>query len=196
MKTIDARGLGCPQPVLLAGQAMDAGEERIVILVDNADAAENIRRFAAGRGYAAAVPPGAEDLRVELSRAADAPSAGGAECAAPRKRARRVLLIDSDSIGRPSEELGKVLTLAFLNTLADNPVLPATILLYNGGVKLACEDEDAVQALGKLAARGVDIRACGTCLGYFGLRERLKIGRVSNAHEILNLMLEGDTFGW
>jgi selenium metabolism protein YedF len=108
----------------------------------------------------------------------------------------RVILISSDSLGRPGAELGRVLILALLNTLAEGPALPGKILLSNGGVRLACIDEDAIAALRKLETRGVAILACGTCLGFFELKERLQVGRVSNAREILNAMMEGDTVTW
>ena len=44
--TIDARGLACPQPVVLAKKAIDENTE-IIVIVDNAFAVENIRRMAA-----------------------------------------------------------------------------------------------------------------------------------------------------
>jgi len=51
MKTIDARGLSCPQPVLLTKQAADRGEREITVLVDNACAQGNISRFAQHAGF-------------------------------------------------------------------------------------------------------------------------------------------------
>ena len=48
---IDARGLSCPQPVLLVQKAQQAGETEIKVTVDNMAAVENITRFAGARGY-------------------------------------------------------------------------------------------------------------------------------------------------
>jgi tRNA 2-thiouridine synthesizing protein A len=43
--TVDARGLACPEPVLLANKAIAENEE-VTVLVDNDIAVENIRRLA------------------------------------------------------------------------------------------------------------------------------------------------------
>lgn len=54
MKTVDARGRSCPQPVLMAKKALEA-EDAISILVDNNTAKENVSRFARSQNYAATV---------------------------------------------------------------------------------------------------------------------------------------------
>ena len=46
MKEIDARGLACPQPVILTRKAMLAGEKQLIVRVDNAAAVENLKRLA------------------------------------------------------------------------------------------------------------------------------------------------------
>lgn len=50
-KEIDARGLPCPRPVILAKQAIDGGAEELVILVDNEPASENVSKMARKMGY-------------------------------------------------------------------------------------------------------------------------------------------------
>lgn len=50
MKEIDARGLSCPQPVLMTLKAMTAAEEMVVI-VDNETARENVVRAVKSRGW-------------------------------------------------------------------------------------------------------------------------------------------------
>lgn len=55
MDTVDARGLSCPQPVLVALEKMRAmGSGRMEILVDTDTARENVIRAAAGQGWRAA----------------------------------------------------------------------------------------------------------------------------------------------
>jgi TusA-related sulfurtransferase len=49
---IDARGLNCPQPVILARKAIqEAGKEVLEILVDSAVARENVSRLAKNSGW-------------------------------------------------------------------------------------------------------------------------------------------------
>jgi tRNA 2-thiouridine synthesizing protein A len=49
-KTIDARGLSCPQPVILASKAISNGLFPIDVLVDTATARENVRRVSEHAG--------------------------------------------------------------------------------------------------------------------------------------------------
>ena len=45
-KTVDARGLSCPLPVILTRQAIEAGQFPIEVLVETVTSRENVRRFA------------------------------------------------------------------------------------------------------------------------------------------------------
>ena len=45
MKTIDTRGLSCPQPVILVTKAIKADNDSLEILVDDETACENILRI-------------------------------------------------------------------------------------------------------------------------------------------------------
>ena len=55
MTTIDARGLSCPEPVILASQAMKSGENAYEIKVDNRVSRENVTRYAEHQGYTVSV---------------------------------------------------------------------------------------------------------------------------------------------
>ena len=51
-KTVDARGLSCPQPALLARQALQKQERgALEIIVDNETARENVTRAARNLGW-------------------------------------------------------------------------------------------------------------------------------------------------
>ena len=51
MKTIDARGLSCPEPVIRTKNALVSGEKAYTVMVDNVTAKENVSRFALHQGY-------------------------------------------------------------------------------------------------------------------------------------------------
>ena len=55
MTTIDARGLSCPEPVILLSQAMKSGENAYEITVDNRVSKENVTRYAEHQGYKVSV---------------------------------------------------------------------------------------------------------------------------------------------
>lgn len=51
MRQIDARGLSCPEPVILTRKAMMSKEDAYEILVDNPASKENVTRYAEHQGY-------------------------------------------------------------------------------------------------------------------------------------------------
>ena len=55
MKQLDARGLSCPEPVILIRKAMQSGEAAYEMMVDNHAAKENVSRYAEHQGYTVTV---------------------------------------------------------------------------------------------------------------------------------------------
>lgn len=101
-----------------------------------------------------------------------------------------VVFVPSDCLGRGPAELGARLMGAFFHTLLEVSPRPQKVVFMNEGVKLVAEGSRALDDLRELAALGVDLLACGTCLGYFELKEKVAVGRVSNMHEIATTLLE------
>jgi selenium metabolism protein YedF len=89
----------------------------------------------------------------------------------------KTILIQSEGLGRGDEALGKLLMTTFLRVLADSPDRPGTILFLNRGVHLLCQDSEALGYLIKLQGQGVEILGCSTCLEYFKLADKLKVGK-------------------
>jgi selenium metabolism protein YedF len=88
--------------------------------------------------------------------------------------------IISDTLGSGDEELGRALMRNFLYSLARAEERPARVLLMNGGVKLACEGADTLDDLRLMTENGVIVKACGTCLGFFHLKDRLGVGEAGD----------------
>ena len=55
MNKLDARGLSCPEPVILLRKAMMTRESAYEITVDNPTSRENVTRYAEHQGYKVAV---------------------------------------------------------------------------------------------------------------------------------------------
>ncbi len=68
MKTVDARGLSCPEPVILARQAIAAGQFPIEVLLDTVTARENVRRVAEKAGCHVTVAQAGDEFRLTLSK--------------------------------------------------------------------------------------------------------------------------------
>ncbi len=103
-----------------------------------------------------------------------------------------LLYVASEAIGQGSEELGKILMPAYLNAFSKGEKLPGTIVFVNSGVKLLTAESPALATLKELAAKGVKLLACGTCLDYFDLKDKLAVGGPTNAVEITGLMMSAD----
>ena len=189
---VDARGLACPQPVILARKALEKNE-RIVVIVDNPTAMENIRRLGAKAGCEMVMEEkGGGIVHIHLTRGAASPPAetdleAPAVCT-PAAGGPYVVALPENRMGRGNEALGGILIQSFIHTLTQLDPLPAKVICYNAGVLLALDDSPALEDLRRLKEAGVEILVCGTCLNFFDVAERLAVGSVSNMYEIAGSM--------
>jgi tRNA 2-thiouridine synthesizing protein A len=65
---IDARGLSCPEPVILAKRALDGKPENLTVMVDNRAARENVTRLATALGYRVEVTETGRDITLSLKK--------------------------------------------------------------------------------------------------------------------------------
>jgi len=188
-KVVDCRGLACPQPVIRANKAMSESEQ-VTTIVDNETAVQNVARMAEKEGYAVAVDKREDGIYLSLSKAARAVATVTAPgMATDGPPSPTVVLIASDGMGRGDQELGGILIRSFLHTLNEVEPLPGAIIFVNAGVKLTVEESAVLEDLEALGKRGVGILACGTCLGHFGLKDKLAVGEVSNMYSIAETLL-------
>lgn len=68
LKTVDARGRSCPEPVVLTRNALWQSTEGVQVLVDNSVSRDNVRRFAESRGYSVQVKEEGEDFLLVITR--------------------------------------------------------------------------------------------------------------------------------
>jgi selenium metabolism protein YedF len=171
-----------------------------IVRLDSEASRDNVLRFAGSRGAEVEVSEtGGGDIQVIIT----APAASDTETPFDKLRAGGrigqkgkkppVVLITSDTIGNGDDKLGRILMEGFINTLPDQDSVPDRILLLNTGVKLAVEGSEVLDTLAEMADRGCEINACGTCLEFFSLKEKLAVGTVSNMFDIQKTLLETDT---
>lgn len=195
-KVVDARGLPCPQPVILTRNAMresapgPAGGGAVTTIVDNETAQRNVTRMAEKAGSVVQVEQkedgiylhigGTQALEQQAEVARDATPSGGP----------LVLVVSSVFMGRGEhDDLGHILIRGFFHALGEVQPLPQTIICYNSGVKLVVEGSPVLEDLQELSERGVQVLACGTCLGHYGLKDEVAVGDVSNMYTIAETML-------
>ncbi len=191
-KTVDARGLACPQPVVLAKQALET-DEKIKVLVDNETALENVKRLGTKLGCEVKVDTGKDgSYEIKLKRKAgwaetkdDAIESCNTESLA---FGPFVVVISANTMGRGNDELGAVLIRAFLHTIAEQAQKPDVMIFYNTGVKLTVQGSEVLDDLKQLEKAGVQLLVCGTCLNYFEIKDKLIAGTVSNMYDIAETM--------
>lgn len=190
-KQIDAKGLACPRPVILTKKELDnmtTGE--VKTLVDNQVAVENLSRLATSLklGYETEVL-GENSFAVTIKKGetADTEAAVAATLNTPTGKGT-VIVIQSDQMGRGEEALGKLLMKSFIYTVKETTPHPEAILFYNSGVRLTVEDSPVIDDLKHLENLGVEIISCGTCLDFYELKEKLKVGIISNMYTIYEKM--------
>jgi selenium metabolism protein YedF len=101
-----------------------------------------------------------------------------------------VLVVLSDSMGRGDVELGRILVRSFFHTLGEVSPLPDVAIFINTGVKLVAEDSPVLDDLRSLSDQGLQVLACGTCLGHFDLKDRVAVGEISNMYTIAETLLQ------
>jgi len=102
----------------------------------------------------------------------------------------KVILIQSERLGKGDDQLGTMLMANFLRLLGESKEKPETLVFWNTGVRLVCEDSYVLGHLKRLEDQGVEILVCTTCLEYFDLVDKLKVGKpttmVKSIQSILN----------
>lgn len=105
----------------------------------------------------------------------------------------KIVVVNSEIMGSGSIELGQNLMGSFLRKIVTLENKPDAIIFYNSGVRLLVEGSLVLDAIDSLFKVGVDIIACGTCIGYFNIEDKIVIGRVSNMQEIASLLLDSES---
>ena len=104
----------------------------------------------------------------------------------------KTILIQSEVLGRGNDELGMILMSKFLDLLNDSPDKPTALVFWNTGVKLVAEGSWALAHLKKLEKQGVEILACSTCLDFFELTDKQKVGKPTNMVKSIDSILHTD----
>ena len=192
-RTINCKGMACPLPVINAKQAIERFTEDGVlrVLVDNETAVQNLTRLGEHNGFAVTSAQEGEKAYVvtmQVKAGAAKVPAEAVSCAAPLTGGK-VVVLSADSMGLGDEKLGRKLMKAFIFALASQDEVPAKVICYNSGAFLTTRDPDTVKDLKRLEAAGTTVMTCGTCLDFYGLKEELQVGIVSNMYDIVEAQM-------
>jgi selenium metabolism protein YedF len=186
---IDARGQGCPMPVMMAEEALNNIEEGIIeVLVDNEESAMNVAGFAVQNGQFNETNKVGRDWKVKIVKGyeCNASAKSDVRSSVLEKKKDLLLVVGSDIMGR-DEDLGKTLMKAFFETMKVYKQLPHTIFFLNTGVYLTTTNADITGLLQEMEKMGVEIYSCGTCLTKYNLESKLAVGHRGT----MNIVVEG-----
>jgi intracellular sulfur oxidation DsrE/DsrF family protein len=96
-----------------------------------------------------------------------------------------IILITREGMGSADITLQHKLLDTYLKLLIENNLLPAAICFYTDGVKLVVEGSQHLERLTQIEQKGVRLIICATCLNYFGLSEKVRVGIVGGMPDIL-----------
>lgn len=184
MIKVDAIGQVCPVPIIMTKNALkDIEEGQVEVSVDNKISLENLEKMSKEMGYEYSVEESGEIFKIVINKMRESTEVR-------EKEENTVVVIDSLHMGKGDPELGRILMKGFIYTLSEMEELPKTILFYNEGIKLVVEGAESLQDLKALEERGVEILSCGTCLNFYGMTEKLRVGSITNMYTIVERQIK------
>ncbi len=187
MKQVDARGLACPQPLIATKKMIDSltEESQIEVLLDDDIALGNVTEYLKQLGLS----PKIEGYTITFTAKGSEAKSSSEQISCPTTPSKDyAVVIKSTTMGIGDDKLGTILLKAFVNTLPQTDNLPSHIVLYNQGVMCATKESGVIDALTELESKGVMIIICGTCVDFFGIKEQVSVGVISNMFRIIETL--------
>lgn len=99
-----------------------------------------------------------------------------------------VILFTRNGMGHGPEELQQVLVKKYLSLTLESHNLPAKLLFYTDGVRLACKGSPVIDELSALEKSGVELVLCKTCLDTYRLTDQVQVGIIGGMGDILEAL--------
>jgi selenium metabolism protein YedF len=221
-KSLDLRGLTCPEPVLRTKKLIDDQSlSCIEVLVDSEVNVQNLTRLGNSQKLSVACETADDHFRVVMQRSttnskeqesaehhhqatahktkvSSTIAAGGNTIAATATGT--IILISRDTFGeahgweksKEDHDFSANLLNLFLQTLLQSGHEPRAILMVNSGVKLIDPDGPYIKVLNELKEKGIEVLACGLCLDYYGLKSQVPVEQVTNMFAICEYLFSAD----
>ena len=95
------------------------------------------------------------------------------------------ILVTRKGVGEAEEELQQKLSNLYFTMLRENDLIPGAICFYGDGVKLVIEGSPVLDLLKELEQKGSRLIICMTCLKFYGLEDKVKVGIVGGMNDIV-----------
>lgn len=196
-KTLDARGLACPAPVLLVKDAVEKEDLlELTVMVDNEASRENVTRFLGSRNYSVKKSTEGSDYLLVAHRQGSASTPIQKDVSGTEKdsetKSKIFIMVTGDRLGSGDDELGGKLMISFIKTIKEMGDNLWRLVFVNSGVKLTIDSSPVLTELQAYERTGLSILVCGTCLTHFDLIEAKKVGETTNMLDIVTAMQLAD----
>ncbi len=185
-KTIDARGLDCPEPVVLTKRALDTlGVNEVLTIVDNKVALENVSRMVKTMNLESLIEEQEGSFYINIIK----------EDILQDKNAltgNTVIIVKSNVLGQGDDKLGSILMKNLIYTFTQMEGEIKTLIFLNSGVLLTTAGSELLEHIKLLESNGVEVISCGTCLNFYDLSDKLQVGVVGNMYSIAEEMLHSN----
>ncbi len=188
---LDCRNLNCPEPLLRTKKAL--GElkigESLEILVNDVAPRENIKRFLAKNGFEAQISQAGADTLIKTVKTDELKdeSIDDIYCDVTVPKRGKVIFLNEEQCG--SGPIGKSLLAKFLGAALSLDEKPVKVICVNNAVHITTNrGHECFEAIKKLNEAGAEILSCGSCLEGYKLVDKLAIGEISNAYEIMDVL--------
>ena len=103
-----------------------------------------------------------------------------------------VILMTREGMGSADATLQQKLLNIYLALLLENESLPDAICFYTDGVKLVVEGSPLLERLTEIEKMGVRLIICSTCLNFYGLTEKVRVGIIGGMPDIIEVQAKAD----
>ncbi|MBQ9876827.1 MAG: sulfurtransferase-like selenium metabolism protein YedF [Campylobacter sp.] len=190
---VDCRNLACPAPVIKTKEALKSAKigESIEIILNETAAIENVKRFLQTNGYEPSITQNGSEATFKIQKTGDLKNENAENFCDINHKKSKVVFLNEESCG--SGAVGKNLLSKFLGSIANLQDKPKMIICVNNAVFMTTNrSHESFGVLKNLENLGIEILSCGSCLEAYKLVDKLAIGRMSNALEIMEILSENE----
>ena len=191
---LDCRGMDCPAPVLTVRDALEKdAPATVTVRVDNEAARQNVSRYLEHQNYIVSFLQVHDEMSV-VGTKGEGDYASELDVLVPEaidlqlRHKKIMVLVSGVHMGHGDDGLGDMLMFNFIKTLKEIGPDLWRVVFVNSGVGFTAEGSEAVPILQALSDNGVQILACGACLAYFHLLDKVRVGEVTNMLEVVTGM--------
>ncbi len=185
LEVVDCSGYSCPGPLIQTKTYYETAKEgtSFKIVVDNEVSSLNVERFLKQNGCDYEIIKESDTRYLLYSDVVKKN-----EVIESSNENTLLYYIASASVGAGDCDLGKAMLEGLIANIKNLDKLPNTLIFINTGVKALAESDNMQKNVAELIDIGVETYYCGTCSEHFNVTKDIKVGIVSNLHEIMTLL--------